>query len=77
MTATKRNTGGLQAYSDAGEWQKSEIRRRGGPAQARIQPRPPEHDAGHEDHLTTEQVERIEADVREEVAATDPAVTDS
>jgi hypothetical protein len=63
--------------SDADEWQKSETRRRGGPAQDRTQPRPPERDAGQDGHLTTKQVERIEDEVREEVAATDPAISDS
>ena len=59
--------------SDTDEWQKSEAHRRDGPADGTS------HEHGHEDppQLTERQVERIEDDVREEVAATDPAISDS
>ena len=63
--------------NDTDEWQKSEDRRRGGTSSGSTGPQPPGHDQEHEHHLTQEQVERIEVDVREDVAATDPAITDS
>jgi hypothetical protein len=63
--------------NDADEWQKSESHRRSGPESDIPRPDHVEHGNEHRHHLTSKEVERIEEDVREEVAAVDPAISDS
>jgi hypothetical protein len=63
--------------SDRDEWQKSEAQRRGGPAGDHPYPRQPVPEPERGRHLTEGQIERIEEEVRDEVAATDPAISDS
>ncbi|HET9492850.1 MAG TPA: hypothetical protein VFR15_01320 [Chloroflexia bacterium] len=63
--------------SDTDEWQKSERQRRAGPAHDRPAPHRPGDAREHDRHLTPEEVERIEEQVREEVAAASPAISDS
>ena len=62
--------------SDPNEWQKSGDHRRAGPAAGEPAPRRSEDDREHHPHLTQGQVERIEEEVREDVARS-PAISDS
>ena len=55
--------------NDPDEWQKSEAHRRAGPAADRPEPHRPDPDRDHTPHLRQKDVERIEGDVRDEVAA--------
>jgi hypothetical protein len=63
--------------SDPDEWQKSEAQRRSGPEKRNAQSPDHERDGEHDSHLIVEHAERIEENVREVVAATHPAVSDS
>ena len=64
--------------SDPDEWQKSEAQRRSGPEPEGQAPRRSMQQGEQADgRLTQREVERIEEDVREEVEAAGPAISDS
>jgi hypothetical protein len=55
--------------NDPDEWQTSEAQRRAGPGADGPEPHRPEPNRDYTPHLTQKDTERIEGDVREEVAA--------